>query len=337
MLELILGLVLGSAAGSPPAAGDPATAPAAAAAAAQAPAEPPVRLSARGRFLYANDDDWDWASPAGKQTSQLHTYGVMDWSALDWIEEGLAEVRGLAVGTLCDEYLGGSLDAARGRQGKSTYRVVAHRAGVFAERLAPGGKDGPNVVLVMRNRCDDFTPEFSAGDLEALAGFVERGGRLIALDDWGVYKPVLERLLAGKPAGEVKPPAPPDKSLADKVAAIVRRLGDDSWEVREQASRDLVALGVEILPILEKTSSNDAEVKGRIEAAIAALAKGRPGQGDAGASLTNEQMDRLLPRAVKAWPAAKMRNIKRNGQQEPGRALLVEPPGDEKPAKPGGG
>ena len=336
MLELLLGLILAGAAGPGAAAERPADPAAAAAPAAEAspkPKAPRPRLSAQGRVLYSNDDDWDWASPAGKQTSRLHTYGEMSWSALDWIEEGLPEVRGLVVGTLCTDYLNGTLDAARGRPDKETYRAVAPRAGVFAERLAADGKDAPNVVLIMRNCHDDFAPDLGANDLEALAGFAERGGRLIVLDDWGVYRPVLTRLLAARPAGEAKPPAPPDGALEAKVQAAVRRLGDDNWEVREQASRDLVAMGAEILPILEKTASDDLETRTRLEAAIAAIAR-RPAAGKDGhvESLTNEEMDALLPGAAKAWPSAKMKDTTRNGDKQPGRALLLESPGDGKRA-----
>ena len=52
-----------------------------------------------GRFLFAGDDDWDWASPLGaRKRSKLVRYGAMAWSALDWAEEGLEEVRGVLVG-----------------------------------------------------------------------------------------------------------------------------------------------------------------------------------------------------------------------------------------------
>ena len=46
-----------------------------------------------GRFLFAGDDDWDWASPLGaEQPSKLVRYGAMGWSALDWAEADLEEV-----------------------------------------------------------------------------------------------------------------------------------------------------------------------------------------------------------------------------------------------------
>src|SRR5437867_3052291 len=67
---------------------------------------PPALQNARtpfsdeGRLIYANDDDWDWASPDGaNEPCKLSVYGRMEWSALDWMEEGLPEVRGVLIGT----------------------------------------------------------------------------------------------------------------------------------------------------------------------------------------------------------------------------------------------
>src|SRR5262245_1347002 len=71
-------------------------------------AQEKATLSKEGRLLYANDDDWDWATPqGGKEFARLSVYGRMPWSALDWMEEGLPEVRGMLVGVppLIGDYL----------------------------------------------------------------------------------------------------------------------------------------------------------------------------------------------------------------------------------------
>jgi hypothetical protein len=177
---------------------------------------------------------------------------------------------------------------------------------------------------MMRNSADDPPVRLSPEDLEALAAFVARGGRLIVLDDWGCYRPVLDRFLSGRPGG--KPAAAgPSEALRAKCAELTRQLGDDQWGARENATRDLLALGDEILPLIRGAGSPDPEVRLRLEvvvaelvgaaAAAAAAAETRP--------LSNEAMDRALPVARKVSTACEVRNIARNDNQE-GRALLLE-------------
>jgi len=151
----------------------------------------PTVAAAEGRLVYANDDDWDWASPLGAETrTHLDMYGVMKWSALDWVESGLEDVRGLLVGTppYDEELTLAELEAARG----SHWSRVDARAGAIARAI--NGRSPPNVILMMRNLSTDPIPAFSARDLAALARFVARGGRVIVLDDWGVYGPVVSAL-----------------------------------------------------------------------------------------------------------------------------------------------
>lgn len=316
-------------------AGEPATGRPPQAAAAE-PAKPPARPSAKGRFLYANDDDWDWPSPKGRQTTRLHVYGVMDWSALDWIEEGLPEVRGLVVGTLPVDYLGtDKIDVARGRENQTTYACAEPRPGLLAKKLAAGAEGNYNVLLMMRNLCTEPAPDFTPADLEALAAFVQRGGRAIVMDDWGIYRAVLERMLAGGALPEAaKPPGLPD-GLRQKAGELVKRLGDDDWATREQATRELTALGRDILPFIAGLKSDDAEVAFRLERVVAELAGDRSDTDPAAKSLTNEELDALLPRARTAGASAEMRNLERgDAATKEGRALLMEFPQAAAPKSP---
>ena len=56
----------------------------------------------------------------------------------------------------------------------------------------------------------------------------------------------------------------------DKVQALVQKLGDNTFEVREQAQKDLVGLGVPILPLLRQVYRDppDLEARARIRACI---------------------------------------------------------------------
>src|SRR4051812_716488 len=106
---------------------------------AQGQEKEPARLSAEGRFLYADDDDWDWVSPLGTKTpSRLSEYGAMPWSALDWMEEGLDEVRGVVIGTLPEigKYLTmGDLNRLRNAGPKRSYEQLAHTENVLRDLL----------------------------------------------------------------------------------------------------------------------------------------------------------------------------------------------------------
>lgn len=98
---------------------------------------------------------------------------------------------------------------------------------------------------------------------------------------------------APAPAGESNPQTvPPDKDGPDageirkKLPDILRRLGDDSWEVREKASGDLTLLGPKAVPFVAPHASHrDPEVAWRVQAALARL-RGTPGEAVEGLTLT---------------------------------------------------
>src|SRR6185503_2204902 len=59
-------------------------------------------------------------------------------------------------------------------------------------------------------------------------------------------------------------PGANDPSIAKKVDDLIEKLGDDSWESREKATKALIALGrPAVARILEASTSKDAEVKWR--------------------------------------------------------------------------
>jgi hypothetical protein len=65
---------------------------------------------------------------------------------------------------------------------------------------------------------------------------------------------------------ELKEAAAADPAAGRRIDDLIDKLGDLDWEVREQATRDLIKLGKPALPkLLAATRSNDAEVKWRAE------------------------------------------------------------------------
>jgi hypothetical protein len=171
----------------------------------------PARLSAEGRFLYADDDDWDWASPINtNQPCGLTAYGRMPWSALDWMEAGLDEVRGVLIGTppVVGDYLTmADLKRVRSAGPKRSYEQRAHTPTVLRDLL----KDSrpPNLIIMMQDTGPVQLP-ISAPEVEAAVEFVRRGGRLIILDDWTCYRAFVEpyvdfrRYLKAPPAQQAK-------------------------------------------------------------------------------------------------------------------------------------
>jgi hypothetical protein len=66
----------------------------------------------------------------------------------------------------------------------------------------------------------------------------------------------------------------PDPAKSAQAAALVKRLGDDSFEVREKAEEDLLALGTVALPHLERAlKDRDAEISRRAQACLEIIAK----------------------------------------------------------------
>ncbi|NUN48057.1 MAG: hypothetical protein HUU15_04415 [Candidatus Brocadiae bacterium] len=65
--------------------------------------------------------------------------------------------------------------------------------------------------------------------------------------------------------------------IDDQVAALVKKLGDDAWEVREQAQKDLVALGVDARVAMQAAldASTDAEVRVLLRQALERIGKVR--------------------------------------------------------------
>jgi HEAT repeat protein len=65
-----------------------------------------------------------------------------------------------------------------------------------------------------------------------------------------------------------------DPAIADEIAALVKTLGDDDWNARESASKDLASLGAVAKSQLESAAkSSDAEVAWRAERLLGAIAR----------------------------------------------------------------
>ncbi|MEK7469374.1 MAG: hypothetical protein AAB074_18525 [Planctomycetota bacterium] len=68
-----------------------------------------------------------------------------------------------------------------------------------------------------------------------------------------------------------------DAGVEEKFQALLAKLADDAWAVREQAEQDMVALGPEARPLIEREIGQvkDAEVKMRLKNALAEIGKPR--------------------------------------------------------------
>lgn len=65
---------------------------------------------------------------------------------------------------------------------------------------------------------------------------------------------------------------PPDKHLTDRIARLVKQLGHDNFTKREEASKELNAIGEPALDALRKaTSDDDGEIRRRAEKVLAAI------------------------------------------------------------------
>jgi hypothetical protein len=64
----------------------------------------------------------------------------------------------------------------------------------------------------------------------------------------------------------------PEMATTEKIKALIAKLGHDEFDVREQATKDVAALGAPALPLLEEaTKSDDPEVSRRAEYAVAQI------------------------------------------------------------------
>lgn len=239
-------------------------------------------VGAQGRFLYAGDDDWDWASPLkAENPSKLQRYGKMEWSALDWAEEGLENVRGVLVGTPPDAQRTMSMpELSKLRGDRAHYRHVAHGVNVFKKLRQQEGP--PNVIILMQSQ--RITRGLRADDIRELVAFVRGGGRVVVVDDWKRFRNLLEHVVQDaltlppgpdpgeRPAWQEPPkaklpgPAPvkPDADMKKKFQELLPKLGDDVYKVREEATETLKEFGRPLLPLLEETKSDNPEIAFRL-------------------------------------------------------------------------
>jgi hypothetical protein len=289
----------------------------------------PARLSGEGRFLYANDDDWDWASPLGAaKPSRLSEYGKMEWSALDWMEEGLDEVRGVLIGTppLIGDYL--SMDDLNKLRTfgkvKRSYKQLKHEPNVIRDLLKQ--KDPPNLIIMMQDNGYAGRPPVTAEDVAAALEFVRRGGRLILLDDWEFYGDYVGPFLVATNFQRMKPkPEAVDADLKAKVLEHVKLLDSAQFKVREQAAADLLKLGKPIVPILRQHEPESEEQRSRIEQILKKL-EPKP----LAAPATSTNVGDMFNRAKAIHAQCELRRIIRNGNHEAGDALCIIVPEPKK-------
>src|SRR5882672_1200007 len=76
---------------------------------------------------------------------------------------------------------------------------------------------------------------------------------------------------------DLKEPGAGDPSIAKKVEALVEQLGDDVWEAREKATRELIAVGrPAVARLTEAAASPDTEVKWRANHILKQIAEKSP-------------------------------------------------------------
>lgn len=165
----------------------------------------PAQSPSGGRFVYANDDDWDWAADLqrSERTALSTDYGVTSWSALDWAEEGLKKpVRGVAIGSLpsSPELTVKTLSKVRG----ATWTQLDANAGAIASAV----KTKPQVLLMMSDSAFGLPVLLSDDDRRVLVSYLKGGGRLVVLDDGGRYGPILHALIEHDPISLFNLPAP---------------------------------------------------------------------------------------------------------------------------------
>jgi hypothetical protein len=273
--------------------------------------------SAEGRLLYANDDDWDWATPLdAKQASGLAVYGKMPWSALDWLEEGLDDVRGVLIGQppLLGNYLTmGDLNRIRGAGPKRSYEHLPHRGNLLRELMKD--KKRPNVIILMQDT-GPASPEITAEDVEAAWRFVKGGGRLLILDDWTCYRSLMTPFVDGERVAP-RNVAPPDKNLEKEVAARVSLLGDADFKAREKAFHDLLKMGRPIHDILSKIKPDNLEAARRVQRILELI---RPPAPDFAGG---DWLAAVAKQATALYAHAEVKGITRDGPMLPGAALCI--------------
>lgn len=282
------------------------------------PRPDPIRFSKEGRVLYANDDDWDWASPLNsREPCGLAVYGKMPWSALDWMEEGLGQVRGVLVGVppLIGNYLTmADLNRVRPSGPKRSYEQLEHRANILRDLLRD--RVPPNVIILMQDS-GPARPPITDADAEAAWDFVKKGGRLIILDDWGCYHALMAPFLDKKRLAPRKPEEPLDAKLVAAVEERVKLLGSEDFKTREKAFNELVKMGPRIVPILEKARAPNLEAERRVQRLDQML---RPPPVVIAA---DEWLKHALATAREIHKHAEVRTITRDGPMTPGVALLI--------------
>jgi len=231
--------------------------------------------STQGRFLYAGDDDWDWASPLGTDDPcKLSRYGAMSWSALDWAEEGLDDVRGVIYGSpptmpkfeKMEEF-------SKMRGGHTNYEIQKPEPGGIEKLMA--GDSPPNLFIVMQNKGVDAA-KLADEDVTSLMKFVKEGGRLVVLDDYRRYLPMLTTAIeeASKHPPLIKEPVPKEEVVPldpKQIEKLVADLADEKFAVRVTAKDGLIKLGPGIFDHIDIVTVEDLEIRARLTQIRAAL------------------------------------------------------------------
>ncbi len=93
----------------------------------------------------------------------------------------------------------------------------------------------------------------------------------------------------------------------DTLKALVEQLGDDSFRKREQASRQLVAIGVRVKPLLQRaTNDADFEIAFRARTCLAEIEQGGTAKTLIAAArlLAVRKPDNAVPVLLDFWPTA---------------------------------
>jgi len=87
---------------------------------------------------------------------------------------------------------------------------------------------------------------------------------------WAICLAAIWGLLHGQLRAQLSSGLPSTRPTSQAIEALIAELSDDAWQARQRAQDQLVAIGEDVLPHLQKTlaQTTDEEVRTRVESAI---------------------------------------------------------------------
>jgi HEAT repeat protein len=222
-------------------------------------------------YLPCADDDESCREISAALSAVTITAGQVDPAVLRALSDPLAVCRAAAVVALCQAGPPEQRPAVRKALGDAN-PVVRMRAAVALTRAkdlsgVPVLIDLLTILPVAKRREAEEVLQELAGDWAPLSTALgeDEIARRIRRDAWAAWwsnteGPALIAMLRKRTLSRAE---------EDSVRALIRKLGNDSFEVREKASSDLVAQGSRILPLLRAAlKETDLEISRRAQSCL---------------------------------------------------------------------